>query len=103
MEEEIDVDEDAPVAIEKLTTKGIALADVKKLVEAGFRTVEAIAFTPKKALVLVKGLSEGKVDKIIEAAHLLVDMGFSTAKAFFEKRKNQVYLKTGCDGLDELL
>ena len=30
-------------------------------------------------------------------------MGFSTAKAFFEKRKNQVFIKTGCDSLDELL
>jgi hypothetical protein len=36
----------------------------------------------------VKGLSEAKVDKILEAAHQLVDMGFSTARAFFEKRKN---------------
>jgi DNA repair protein RAD51 len=30
-------------------------------------------------------------------------MGFSTAKAFFEKRKNQVYLKTGSSALDTLL
>lgn len=30
-------------------------------------------------------------------------MGFSTAKAFFEKRKDLVYIKTGCDGLDQML
>jgi DNA repair protein RAD51 len=53
--------------------------------------------------VNVKGLSEAKIDKIIEAANELVDMGFSTAKAFFEKRKNVVYLSTGCNALDELL
>jgi len=35
--------------------------------EAGFHTVEAVAFTPKKHLVIVKGLSEAKVDKIIDA------------------------------------
>ena len=58
------------------------------MVDAGFRTVEAIAFTPKKTLVNVKGLSEGKIDKIIEAAHSLVSMGFTTAAVFFEKRKN---------------
>jgi len=58
------------------------------LIEAGFRTVESIAFTPKKTLVNVKGLSEAKIDKILEAAHALVNMGFQTAKTFFEKRKN---------------
>ena len=36
--------------------------------EAGYHTIEAVAFTPKKALVQTKGLSENKVDKIIEAA-----------------------------------
>jgi DNA repair protein RAD51 len=38
---------------------------VKKLSEAGYYTVESVAYTPKKALVQVKGLSEAKVDKII--------------------------------------
>lgn len=32
-----------------------------------------------------------------------MDMGFSTAKAFFEKRKNLVYIHTGSSQLDELL
>ena len=89
--------------IEALKDKGIAAADIKKLVDAGYRTVESVAFTPKKTLINVKGLSEGKIDKIIEAAHQLVDMGFSTAKAFFEKRKNMVFLRTGSDALDQLL
>lgn len=30
-------------------------------------------------------------------------MGFSTAKAFFEKRKNLCFISTGCNALDELL
>ena len=97
------VEEDGPMPVEKLQDKGIAMNDIKKLIEAGMRTVESVAYTPKKALVNVKGLSENKIDKIIEAAHQLVNMGFSTAKAFFEKRKNQVYLTTGSDALDELL
>jgi len=96
-------EEDGPTPIGDLSTKGIAGADVKKLIDAGFRTVESVAYTPKKTLINVKGLSEAKIDKIIEAAHALVDMGFSTAKAFFEKRKNQVMLTTGCGSLDELL
>jgi DNA repair protein RAD51 len=81
-------EDEGPVPIDELAKKGIPAADVKKLVDAGFRTVEAVAFTPKKTLIHVKGLSEGKIDKIIEAAHSLVSMGFTTATAFFEKRKN---------------
>jgi DNA repair protein RAD51 len=88
MDENVEEVEDGPVPITELSNKGIPAADVKKLVDAGFRTVEAIAFTPKKTLINVKGLSEGKIDKIIEAAHSLVSMGFTTATAFFEKRKN---------------
>jgi len=35
------------------------------LEEAGYHTVEAVAFTPKKALIAIKGISEAKADKII--------------------------------------
>ena len=44
---------------------GISAADVKKLVEAGFHTVESVAYTPKKALLAIKGISEAKCDKIL--------------------------------------
>lgn len=87
-EGEDEEEEDGPTPIMKLTEKGISKADVQKLIDAGFQTVESIAFTPKKTLINVKGLSEGKIDKILEASHSLVEMGFSTARAFFEKRKN---------------
>lgn len=86
--EQEEEDEDGPTPIGSLEEKGINKNDIKKLEDAGFRTVESIAFTPKKTLINVKGLSEAKIDKILEAAHQLVDLGFSTAKAFFEKRKN---------------
>jgi DNA repair protein RAD51 len=44
---------------------GINVADTKKLREAGYHTVEAVAFTPKKALCQVKGISEAKAEKIL--------------------------------------
>jgi len=44
---------------------GIAATDVKKLAEAGFHTVESVAYTPKKALLAIKGISEAKCDKIL--------------------------------------
>jgi DNA repair protein RAD51 len=43
---------------------GVAAADLKKLVEGGYHTVEAIAHASKRELSAVKGLSEAKVDKI---------------------------------------
>lgn len=41
--------------------------DVKKLKDAGLCTVESVAYSPRKELLHIKGISEAKVDKIIEA------------------------------------
>lgn len=49
---------------------GIAAVDVKKLKDAGLCTVEAVAYSPRKELLLIKGISEAKVDKIVEAGML---------------------------------
>jgi len=81
----------------------VAAADIKKLIDAGFRTIESVLFTPKKNLLLVKGLSEAKLDKILEAANQIINLGFMSAKAFFEKRKNQVFITTGSKSVDDLL
>lgn len=67
---------DGPTPIKALEEKGINAGDIKKLEEAGFHTVEAVAFTPKKHLIIVKGLSEAKADKIIDAAQKIVNLGF---------------------------
>lgn len=83
-QEEVEID--GPTPIKALEEKGINAGDIKKMEEAGFHTVEAVAFTPKKHLVIVKGLSEAKVDKIIDACQKIVNMGFQTASTYFEKR-----------------
>ena len=44
---------------------GISAQDCKKLQEAGYFTVEAVAYATKKALISVKGISEQKVFKIV--------------------------------------
>lgn len=98
-----DIIEQGPISIHVLEQNGIAAGDVKKLIEAGIHTIEAVLFQPKKNLVLVKGLSETKIDKILEAAMKVCDMGFCTASAFLEKRKDTVYLSTGSKALDVLL
>lgn len=98
------VEEDSgPKLIQELENHGIGAADVKKLIAAGFNTVEAVAFAPKKAIIAVKGISEGKADKIIEKAQKLVPMGFITATKCKEKRKEILRITTGSSELDKLL
>ena len=82
---------------------GITAADIKKFVDAGYHTVEAICYVPKKTLLGVKGISEAKLDKVLEAAQREVRMDFMTAGAFLEVTKDRVMLSTGSKGLDTLL
>ncbi|KAK8738061.1 hypothetical protein OTU49_017426 [Cherax quadricarinatus] len=73
---------------------GISAADIKKLEEAGYYTVEAVAFAPKKALLGIKGVSEAKADKILAEASKLVPMGFTTATEFHQKRADLVQVSS---------
>jgi DNA repair protein RAD51 len=68
--------------------------------DAGFFTVEAVAMTAKKNMLGIKGISENKLDKIIEAAHKLIGNGFVTASTYLAQRKNMVYLSTGSKQFD---
>ncbi len=54
-----------PLLVNKLQEAGIHANDIKKLAEFGLNTVEAVAFTPKKTLLTIKGISEQKADKIL--------------------------------------
>lgn len=64
-QEEDEIQSTGPLLVNKLQEAGIHPNDVKKLIEAGLNTVEAVAFTPKKHLLIIKGISEQKADKII--------------------------------------
>ncbi|KAF9169348.1 recombinase rad51 [Entomortierella chlamydospora] len=88
---------------EKLEECGIQAADVKKLKDAGYYTVESIAFTPKKTLLTIKGISEAKADKILTEASRLIPMGFTTATEFHERRSGMLQITTGSAELDKLL
>jgi DNA repair protein RAD51 len=60
-----DCETSGPTPISKLDKScGIGNADIKKLQEAGFCTVESIAFAPRKSLLAVKGISDAKADKL---------------------------------------
>ncbi|CAG8541153.1 15772_t:CDS:2 [Cetraspora pellucida] len=112
MAEEYEHDEDvandeenlAYTPILKLKDCGINESDVKKLSENGYTTVESVAFSPRKALLTIKGISEAKVDKILtEAVKLSPRMGFESATSIQKRRSDYVYISTGSEALDKIL
>ncbi|UYV70671.1 RAD51 [Cordylochernes scorpioides] len=92
-----------PLRIHKLEGNGISAGDIKKLEEAGFHTVESVAFAPKKALLAIKGISEAKATKLLEEALKVVPMGFTSATDFHMKRSELIQITTGSKELDKLL
>lgn len=54
-----------PLSVTKLEQNGITAADIKKLQEAGLHTIEAVAYTPRKLILAIKGISDAKADKIL--------------------------------------
>jgi len=89
--------------ITSLKEHGISANDVKKLQEAGYHTIESVAYTPKKALLAIKGISEAKAEKVLNEASKLVPMGFTTATEFHQRRSELVYITTGSKELDKLM
>eukprot|EP01116_Phalansterium_solitarium_P019679 TRINITY_DN5599_c0_g1_i3.p1 TRINITY_DN5599_c0_g1~~TRINITY_DN5599_c0_g1_i3.p1 ORF type:complete len:347 (+),score=44.40 TRINITY_DN5599_c0_g1_i3:50-1090(+) len=104
-QEEVVVEEDAggPIPISKLESAGISSAEVKKLAEAGFNTVESIAYSTKKSLIAIKGISEAKADKLLAEASKLIPMGFTTATELHRQRQDIIQITTGSKELDKLL
>jgi DNA repair protein RAD51 len=102
-EDEFEDENLGPQLVTRLEGHGISAADIKKLEEAGFYTVEAVAFAPKKNLLAIKGISEAKAEKIMAEAMKLVPMGFTTATEFHQKRSEIIQITTGSKELDKLL
>ena len=84
-------------------SNGITAADCKKLKEAGFQTVASVAYSTKKSLIAVRGITEAKADKLLAAATALVPMGFSAASSVSRARAEIAYITTGSTELDQLL
>ncbi|XP_051500413.1 DNA repair protein RAD51 homolog A [Myxocyprinus asiaticus] len=92
-----------PQLVARLEQCGISSSDIKKLEDAGFHTIEAVAYAPKKELLNIKGISEAKADKILTEAAKMVPMGFTTATEFHQRRAEIIQISTGSKELDKLL
>ncbi|KAI0651946.1 Rad51-domain-containing protein [Trametes meyenii] len=96
-----------PLLVEKLAEAGITPQDIKKLSEAGLHTVEAVAYTPKKTLMTIKGISEQKADKILAEGRFpgtlkIIPLGFQSATEVHARRAELVHITTGSKNLDAL-
>lgn len=49
---------------------GFTSGEIKKLQDAGYFSIQSIAFATKKDLCTVKGISENKADKLLEVGSL---------------------------------
>ncbi|KAI0655172.1 Rad51 variant [Cubamyces menziesii] len=101
--EEQDSHVSGPLLVDKLAEAGITAQDIKKLTEAGLHTVEAVAYTPKKNLMTIKGISEQKADKILAEALKIIPLGFQSATEVHARRAELVHITTGSKNLDALL
>jgi len=106
VEEDVGEEEEdsGPIPISRLEgTNQVTASDVKKLKDGGFQTVESIAFSTKKALTQVRGITEAKAEKLLAAAGQLFPMGFTTATEYSRSRQDVIHLTTGSVELDNLL
>ncbi|KAH7837758.1 hypothetical protein Vadar_017594 [Vaccinium darrowii] len=90
-----------PLPVEQLQASGIAAMDIKKLKDAGLCTVESVAYSPRKDLLHIKGISDAKVDKIVEAASKLVPLGFTSASQLHAQRLEIIQITSGSRELDK--
>lgn len=102
-EEAMQVETEGPMTLNKLKEAGINQGDITKLQEAGLNTVDAVAMATLKTLSNIKGISEAKAEKLLELAHKLIPMGFTTGTSIQEGRKHMLYLTTGSTELDKVL
>ncbi|KAL2108782.1 hypothetical protein VUR80DRAFT_3378 [Thermomyces stellatus] len=82
---------------------GLTKRDIQTVMEGGLRTVESVAYTPKRVLEQMKGISETKAAKILAEASKLVPMGFTTATEMHQRLSELIRITTGSKELDNLL
>lgn len=82
---------------------GIGPGTAAKLEAAGVYDLMGLAVMGPSELAELAGLGEAAARKAIQAARKMMDLGFSNAFDYAEKRKEIGYITTGSKNLDNLL
>ncbi|MBQ03948.1 DNA repair and recombination protein RadA [Candidatus Bathyarchaeota archaeon] len=83
--------------------KGVASTTVKKLLKAGFTTVQAVAVTPAREIADLAGMGSDTAVKVCRLARMHIDPGFVPAIEVLEMRKHMIKCTTGSEELDRIL
>lgn len=80
-------------------------ADIKRLKEAGYHTVQSVMMATRKKLCDVKGLSEAKADKVQAEARKLCSVGAWTtgSDALAARQRGVLKITSGSAALDAVL
>mmetsp|Transcript_16009 Transcript_16009/g.23748 ORF Transcript_16009/g.23748 Transcript_16009/m.23748 type:complete len:345 (+) Transcript_16009:104-1138(+) len=92
--------------IGELSNAGVNVADIDKLRQAGIHTIGSIFQRPTKALLEIRGFSDAKVSKILDAARKLdsnSSSSFKTGLDVRDRRKNVIHITTGAKSVDAIL
>lgn len=99
----IDLEEKSYVSIDKLQDHGVNVADINKLKGAGICTVKGLLMVTKKEVLNIKGISDQKLEKMLEAANKLENLTFITATDVLVRREKIKRITTGSRSFDDML
>jgi len=97
--EEVNVEEEFDLT----DLEGVGPATAKRLMEAGYTTLESIAMSTPAELAVYAGIGEGVAQKIIQAARSKLNIDVMSAYDYYQQRKMVQRITTGSKALDELL
>ena len=89
--------------VDLLQEYGLNSTDIKKLQEACYSSLEALAFTCKKNLLAIKGINEAKADKLIKILEETLNLKIQPSSVALEERKRITRITSGSKELDTLL
>lgn len=99
----VEAEDKAFISIDKLQDHGINAGDINKLKQAGVCTVKGLLMITKKEILSIKGISEQKLEKMVEAAQKIDQQMFVSANDILVKREKIKRLSTGSKAFDDLL
>jgi DNA repair protein RadA len=103
-DEDFEINEDVGDSVDAVKKlPGVGEATLKKLIKAGFSSLESIAYTPPNIIQSESGLGEKTTSKLIKACMDKLNIGFKSAEDIWEHRKNIARIATGSQELDDLL
>ena len=82
---------------------GVSAQTVRKLIDNGITTMEALAYSPPKEVVDYTGIGIETAEKAVRRAQSIVSPGFRPADEFKASDEKKPLCTTGCGELDRIL